>query len=1007
MALTLSQRLNRLKVRLAELAFWRERERRPIDNWTFEGEPIARGAFWPRRDGVVHLAASAEVPEDWPLAETRLSLNVGGESLLSLTYADGEVVRFGLDPYHEEFPLRAGPFTIATDSVARLPFGEPVREPRLNRAELIWLDLPVHRLHLLLTQIAEAVAALEGHEVVPHLLDAAEATTRALDWPSATADYVARTAKEAGQQRIWQLPELIDAPAGLNQAERASVATACDTLVAQLQVLKQRFPQQGEIALTGHAHIDLAWLWPYDETRRKMRRTFHTALSLMEKSEDFRFNQSTAHYYAQMQEDDPALFEKIAARVKAGNWETVGAMWVEPDTNMPTGESLARQILYGQRYFEKTFGLRHTVCWLPDCFGFSGALPQLLRQGGVDNFFTIKVNWSETNHIPADLFWWEGLDGSRVLTHTFDNPMHGYNGFVQPDCFVPTWKNFRGKTKHPTTLLAVGYGDGGGGVTPGMIEREEQLRDFPALPRARWTTIKSFFESAQQSARAQKMPVWLGEIYLELHRGTLTTQSGVKRMHRQAERALITAEALASLNHMIGGEKPGSLETLWRVVLKNEFHDILPGSSVREVYQDAERELGAVIDNGLAAQQAAMKAIAGNLARGSVSDALVVVNPSLSARPLRLRLDDGGFLAAGESVPPMGIAVFDRSRLAAVPGLSVSKTHLENAHLRATIGADGTITSLVHKASGREALAGRGNQLWAYPVDKPRNWDAWDVEEDYAERGEELLDVESIEVIEQGPHRAALRILRRYRHSTVTQTLALAANGLRLDIETHLDWHDRRVFLRTQTPAAVRSSTATFECAYGVTRRTTHTNTSWDEAMFEAPGHRFVDLSEPGFGLALLNNAKYGHSVRGNVIGLSLLRSPTYPDPQADEGEQNFTYSLMPHGGDWFDAGVREEAEDLNQPLLATGANGLAEGVVAPITTTGIPAAFSGLKPAEDGKGLILRVYEPAGRRGDFNLALAGGWSAQGPLNILEEAMDRGDGADLRPFEVRSWRLTR
>ena len=1007
MSLTPAQRLTRLKVRLAELAFWRERESRPVDGWSFEGAPIAVGDLWPRREGVVHFAAKAEVPAGWSLADTRLSVNVGGESLISLTYEDGETIRFGLDPYHEEFPLKGARFAISTDSVARLPFGEPVREPRLNRAKLIWLDVPVHKLHLLLMQVAEAVATLGNHEVVPHLLDAAEHTTRALDWPSATQDYIARYGDFTQHRSIWQLPPLMADPAALNQGERGSVVAAHDELVETLKALRERFPQQGEIALTGHAHIDLAWLWPYAETRRKMRRTFHTALSLMEQSEDFRFNQSTAHYYAQMQEDDPALFDKIAAKVKSGQWETVGGMWVEPDTNMPTGESLARQILYGQRYFEKTFGVRHTVCWLPDCFGFSGALPQLLKQGGIDNFFTIKVNWSETNHIPADLFWWEGLDGSRVLTHTFDNPMHGYNGFVQPDCFVPTWQNFRGKTKHPTTLLAVGYGDGGGGVTPTMVEREEQLRDFPALPKARWTTIKSFFAGAQASAKAQKMPVWVGEIYLELHRATLTTQSGVKRMHRQAERALITAETLASLNHMIGGPAPESLEPTWRVVLKNEFHDILPGSSIHEVYDDAERELGGAIDAGLAVQRQALAGIVSNLARGDVADALVVVNPSLSPRRVRLTLADGAAIASDETVPPLGITVFDRARLAAVSGLSVSRTHLENAHLRVAIGADGTITSLIHKATGREALAGRANQLWVYPVDKPRNWDAWDVEEDYAERGEELTGAESVEVVEQGPHRAAIRVTRRYRHSTIVQTLALAANGLRLDIETELDWHDRRVFLRTLTPAAVRSSTASFESAYGVTKRTTHTNTSWDEAMFEAPGHRFVDLSEPGFGLAVLNNAKYGHSVRGNVLGLSLLRSPVYPDPLADEGKQSFTYALMPHAGDWFDGGVREEAEDLNQPLLVTRASGLAIGTVTPIAVAGIPVGFSGLKGAEDGRGLVLRVYEPAGRRGDLKLSLGSGWREAGSVTILEEPMERGPGEDLRPFEVRSWRLVK
>jgi alpha-mannosidase len=578
---------------------------------------------------------------------------------------------------------------------------------------------------------------------------------------------------------------------------------------------------------------------------------------------------------------------------------------------------------------------------------------------------------------------------------------------VQPSNYLATWRNFRGKTQHDVTLLAVGYGDGGGGVTPDMVEREVQLRDFPALPRARWSRVHDFYEAAQATAEAEKLPVWQGEIYLELHRATLTTQSGVKRKHRQAERALITAETVAGLAHLIGGPAPKSLEEQWRVVLKNEFHDILPGSSIREVYEDAERELDDVIVAGRKAGAEGLAAIVERLQPGPVANALVVVNPSLSERALRVALADGTRLASADTVPPLSIAVFDRAALKPLAGLSVSRTGIENDWLKATIGADGTLSSLVYKPTGREALAGRGNQLWAYPVDKPRNWDAWDVEEDYAERGEEVTDIESIEVVERGPHRAAVRVVKTYRHSRVTQTYALDANGLRLDIETEIDLHDRRIFLRSLTPVDVRASEATFECAFGVVRRPTHTNTSWDQAKFEVPGHRFADLSEPGFGLALLNNAKYGHSARGNVLGLSLVRAPVYPDPLADEGVQRFTYALMPHQGDWYEGRVRIEAEDLNQPLLATEASGLAATTLTPLVPGGIDAALSALKPAEDGEGLVLRVYEPAGRRGDFSLELPGGWKLSGPLTLLEEPMARGPGAELRPFEIRSWRLGR
>ena len=559
-------------------------------------------------------------------------------------------------------------------------------------------------------------------------------------------------------------------------------------------------------------------------------------------------------------------------------------MWVEPDTNMPTGESLTRQILYGQRYFQQKFGVRHRVCWLPDCFGFSGGLPQLLKQGGIDSFFTIKVNWNDTNTIPADLFWWEGIDGSRVLTHTFNNPWHGYNGAVNPLSILKTWRNFMQKPQHQTSLLAVGYGDGGGGVTPEYVEREMQLRDFPVLPKARWSRVEDFFAAAHETGKKTELPIWQGDIYLELHRATLTTQSATKKAHRQAERALITAETLASLAALLGGEQPESLEHIWRVVLKNEFHDILPGSSIAEVYDDAERELNDAVGRALARQQMAMSAIVARIPDGDVADAVVVVNPSLSRRPVRVTTTDGAHYSSADVMPPLGIKVFTRADLEPLPGLSVSETRLENAHLCATIGADGTVSSLIHKATGREALSGRGNQLWVYPADKPRDWDAWDIEEDYAKTGIELNRPESIKVVEDTPARAAIRIVRRFRASTVTQTYSLDANGVRLDIATEIDWRDRHCLLRTQTPVAVRTTHATFEHANGVVQRTTHNNTSWDQAQFEVPGHRFLDMSEPGFGVALLNDAKYGHSAKGNVLGLSLVRSPVYPRSSGRRG---------------------------------------------------------------------------------------------------------------------------
>ncbi|GGE23045.1 alpha-mannosidase [Aureimonas endophytica] len=1005
MSLTLAQRIDRLDVRSRELPFWRERASLPITDWTFDGEPLTLGAPWPRRDGVFAFAASAEVPEGWTLDETRLILDLGGESLITLVGETGEK-SYGLDPYHREFAVPGRRFGIRSETVARLPFGEPVKEPRLVTARLAWIEPALHGFHLLLRQLVETARLLGAHEVVAHLVAAGEEAFAALDWPSATADYVARMGDFTQGRAIWGLPPLKERPEGLTETQRAGVVRAHEGLVAALQGLKARYPQQGRIALTGHAHIDLAWLWPYAETRRKTRRTFHTALRLMEDFPSYVFNQSTAAYYAQIEEDDPALFEAIREAVKAGQWETIGGMWVEPDTNMPTGESFVRQILYGQRYFERTFGTRHRVCWLPDCFGFSPALPQLLRQGGMDSFFTIKVNWSETNRFPHDLFLWEGLDGSRVLAHTFDNPQNGYNGSIEPAAILPTWGNFRRKDIHDESLLAVGWGDGGGGTTPEMLERQAQLADFPIVPALRPVRVEDFFARIHDEVPEERLPVWSGEIYLELHRATLTSQSHTKRLHRHAERALITAETVASLATLLGAAAPASLEPVWRTVLKNEFHDILPGSGIREIYDDAERELTESLAAAEAAKAEGLAALAARLPKGGLAEALVVVNPDLHARAIRAEID-GAPVTAETALPGLGILVLDPRDLAAPSDLSVSASHLENRFVRIEIGADGTLTRLFDKRTSREALAGRGNQLWVYPMDKPRDWDAWDLEDDYRRGGIELTHLDGLDLVESGPHRVALRLRRRFRDSTITQELRLWANSPRLEIRTELDWHDRRVLLRAETPVDVRSDFATFECAFGVVRRATHDNTSWDAAKFEVPAHRFADLSEPGFGVALLNDAKYGHSVKGNVLGLSLVRAPIYPDPMADEGAQSFTYALMPHGGDWREGGVREEALDLNQPVLATKAGGLAAGLVQPLVATGIAAGLAGLKVAEDGQGLVARVYEPAGARGPFTLRPAEGWRVEGDVNLLEEPVTRETGPDLKPFEVRSWRLAR
>jgi len=1013
MALTEEQRIARLHKRLTELELWTVRSTVPLESWTFNGEPLGVGAPWPTRDGVVAFAhPEVSVPAEWPLDRARLDLDLGGEGLVRIAYTGGGGEGFGFDPNHQRFPLNERRFSVAADCVARLPFGVPNRDARLARARIAWIDLELDEVVLLLRQVAETATELAGHEVVQPMLAAAEEALARLDWPTATAPYVARVAPGAEMQRVWQLPAGLDpAPPSLDEVARASVSDATELLRTRLRALRDRYPQGGSLALTGHAHIDLAWLWPLEETRRKASRTFHTMIGLMDRHPGFRFNQSTAQLYAFLEEDDPALFARIGEKVASGQWEPNGAMWVEPDTNMPTGESLVRQLLYGQRYFEKTFGSRHTVCWLPDCFGFSPALPQLLSQAGVTGFFTIKVNWSETNTMPFDLFWWEGLDGSRVLAHTFKNPVGGYNAEIGPRAVVETWRNFRGKHLNRESLLAFGYGDGGGGPTTEMLDRQRQLADFPVVPALRPVGVAEWYAGVRAAvADNPDLPVWVGEMYLELHRGTLTTQGRTKSLHRRAERALIAAETLSSMATLLGEPVAASLEDQWRLILRNEFHDILPGSSIREVYERTESELASVVEAGEGIQQKQLETIAGRVVGEGDKPGMLIVNPDLSPRPLRLSSTealpggqsvDGGTVFAGERQLP-GLSTLVVIDDAPPAGLTVAPRRLENGCVRVDLADDGALASVYDKVAGREVLADRGNQIWAY-VDKPRNWDAWDIEEGYTGQGDEIA-ASGIEIVENGPQRAALRVTRRFRDSEIVQTVRLWANSARLEIKTDIDWHERRVLLKARFPLAIRSDQATFECAHGVIRRPTHRNTSWEEARFEVAAHRFVDLSEHGYGVALLNDGKYGHHALHNELGLSLLRSPVFPDPLADEGRQSFTYALFPHRGDWLSGGVLAEAEDLNQPLLCRPVRTAGESAWSAARVDGMTLGLSAFKPSEAGDALLLRAYEPAGARGEVDVALAEGWRLGSEVDLLEDPVGEADRRFL-PFRLRTWRI--
>ena len=591
----------------------------------------------------------------------------------------------------------------------------------------------------------------------------------------------------------------------------------------------------------------------------------------------------------------------------------------------------------------------------------------------------------------------------------FNRPEDTYNGLVDPASLLRAWRNHTDRRWASEVLQPIGYGDGGGGVTAEMIAAQKVLADFPHLPATRFVSPEAYFEKAEAEARDAPLSTWVGELYLEYHRGVLTSQGRTKRLHRQAERGLIAAEALAGIAAILGGEQPASLADRWRTLMINQFHDILPGSSITEVYVRTERELAEVVAAADRASEAAMSDIADKLA-GPGEDGLLIVNPDLNARPVRLEsaepipggqaAEKGYVLASPAIVPGLGALTGRIPREATV---TAEARRLENRFLRVEFADDGTLARVYDKRAEREVLDGRGNQIWAYR-DQPRDYDAWDTEGDYQRSGQELTAA-SIEIAEAGGQRGSLRITRKIGASTIVQSVRLWANSPRIDFHTRFDWHDRRIMLKARFPLAVRAEAATFECAFGVHHRPTHSNTSWDAAKFEVAAHRFVDLSEPGYGAALLNDGRYGCHARGNELGLSLLKSPILPDRLADEGAQSLTYSLLPHAGDWIAGGVLAEAEDLNRPLFHAPIRAR-DAEHRFLKVNGDKLALGALKPAEDGDGLILRVYESAGGRGPIAIDPPKGWTVAGEVNLLEDAID-APATQIRPFEIRSWRLRR
>ena len=865
-------------------------------------------------------------------------------------------------------------------------------------------------------------------ELIPSLGAAAQTTQRQLETASAVVDLNA-----------------------LHQANQKDFDASLEKAQTSLMLLKPSL-QGTSVRLTGNSHIDAAWLWPWTETVDVVRRTFSTALQLMDEYPQYTFTQSAAAYSEWMVEKYPSVYQEILSRVKQGRWELVGGMWVEPDLNMPDGESLVRQLLVGKRYFKDKFGVDVRIGWNPDSFGYNWQLPQIYKKSGIDFFVTQKMAWNDTNKLPMKLFWWQSPDGSRVLTYF----PHDYANEIDPVRIAADVNMSRGRNPGVTEMMHLfGVGDHGGGPTRAMLDSGEKWTEPQMVfPKAFFGIAQGFFSDVETKLDTANspvwnyksiatadtklapaadgkisLPVWNDELYFEYHRGVFTTQANHKRNMRESEEEMLNAEKYSSLAWLLGAAYPATeLAEAWKKVLFNQFHDLAAGSGIGVIYQDAQKDYDAVRWATTEATSNALRSLASHVntaAAGAGGVSVLVFNPlawertDLVTADVQLPetekngisvLDPRGkpllyqvlssdsathtyqLLIKAEDMPSLGYEV-----LQVIPGSNDARSDLladgltlENSLLRVSVDShSGCITSLYDKKSKFEAIAahGCGNELVAFK-DTPKDYDAWNIDSDFEQHFTNLDQADSVQLIEHGPLRAVIRVKRRWQQSEFVQDITLYAGLDRVDVVNDIDWHETHVLLKAAFPLAASSGDATFEIPYGSIQRPTTRNNSWEAAKFEVPALRWADLGDAQHGFSLINESKYGYDAKGNVLRISLLRSPVWPDPDADRGHHHFSYALYPHAGDWKQALTVRHGYDFNYKLQAMQVqahDGKWPTRQSLVTIEPENVVLTAVKKAEDSDALILRFYEWAGKSSEVRINVPAGASAATLTNLMEQ----------------------
>ncbi|TDO91297.1 alpha-mannosidase [Halanaerobium saccharolyticum] len=1003
------------------------------------GEDFNVGASWGGKDKSCWFRAGIAVPESWKELQGNIYLEIipgqghsgglsGSESLL---YLNGRALQ-GLDRNHSLVKLSRKEMENNSLEIAVKAFSGPGTEKQqFKKAALVYRDKNVEEFYRLAETLKQTIAAVAAGENLRHkLLNKLNQAFNIIDFRKPGSKEFLQTAAEANQY-------LKDSLAGLKS--------------------ESNLPQ---ITAVGHSHIDVAWLWRLLHTREKTARTFSTVLKLMDEYPDYTFVQSSPQLYKFIKEDYPEIYKKIKEKIKAGKWEVTGGMWVEADCNLTSGESLVRQFLHGQRFVKEEFDLDWNILWLPDVFGYSWALPQIIKKSGMEYFMTTKISWSQFNRPEYDTFKWRGIDGTEVLTHFIttpevnnDEPFYTYNGLLNPESVKGSWDNYQQKDINDQLLLAYGWGDGGGGPTRKMIETGKNMQQIPGLPKIKFGSAEAYFSRlAERVSENKDLPVWDGELYLEYHRGTYTSQAEIKKNNRKAEILLHDTELFRSFAALEAElDYPAQkLSENWEVLLKNQFHDILPGSSIKEVYQDSAAEFKELFNTAAAELDSGLKKIAAQI-KGEEKK-LVVFNSLPWQRSgyiefdgREIMIDDlpaSGYKAYNIVESSEGLkleaeieaqkeADFKKSQINYLTAkskaqevgeagrknllkLEPEKNLIENRYYRIKLNEQGQIISIYDRQFRREIIpeGKKANLLQAFE-DRPMQYNAWDIDIYYQEKEYPVDQLQKMKIDKQA-ERIVVNLEWKFLDSTISQQMIVYANQRRIDFKTDVDWQEEQILLKTAFPVDVRSTTATYEIQFGNVERSTHWNTSWDYAKFETVGQKWVDLSERDYGVSLLNDCKYGHDIKDQTMRLSLIKSGIDPDPEADQGQHSFTYSLYPHGGDWFEAGTTKEAYELNYPLktvIAQSESGEQPQQKSFVDVDSASTILETVKKAEASDDLILRFYEYGSRREKVRVDLGRELKEVSECNLMEKettkiaAESTSFEFEIKPYEIKTFKV--